>query len=74
LRPANIPELRLSGMNWLITQVAFVVDLERGRVAEINLMPPEAETGDGTMRPYATVTGMAFGLLAVWGVLVQFVA
>jgi hypothetical protein len=32
------------------------------------------ETGDDTMRPYATVIGMAFGLLAVWGVLVQFVA
>jgi hypothetical protein len=32
------------------------------------------ETGDGTMRPYITATGMAFGLLAVWAALAQFVA
>jgi prophage tail gpP-like protein len=40
----NIPELRLPGLNWLITQVAFVVDLQRGKVAEVTLMPPEAFT------------------------------
>jgi len=26
------------------------------------------------MRPYITATGMAFGLLALWATLVQFVA
>jgi prophage tail gpP-like protein len=44
LVPVNIPELRLPGLNWLITQVAFVVDLQRGKVAEVTLMPPEAFT------------------------------
>jgi hypothetical protein len=28
--------------------------------------------GDGTMRPYITATGMAFGLLVIWTALVQF--
>jgi hypothetical protein len=40
--PGEYPELRLPGMLWLITEVSFVVDLERGKVAEITMMPPEA--------------------------------
>jgi prophage tail gpP-like protein len=44
LAPVDIPELRLPGLNWLITQVDFIVDLQRGKVAEITLMPPEAFT------------------------------
>jgi hypothetical protein len=36
--------------------------------------PSSTETRDRTMRPFITATGIAFGLLAVWAVLVQFVA
>jgi prophage tail gpP-like protein len=44
LAPVDIPELRLPGLLWLITQVDFIVDLQRGKVAEITLMPHEAFT------------------------------
>jgi hypothetical protein len=36
--------------------------------------PGSIETGDRVMRPYIKATSMAFGLLAVWATLVQFVA
>jgi prophage tail gpP-like protein len=42
LAPLDIPALHLGGMNWLITQVSFVVDEQRGKVAEITMMPKEA--------------------------------
>lgn len=44
LAPLDIPALHLGGMNWLITEVSFVVDLRRGKVAEITMMPKEAFT------------------------------
>jgi prophage tail gpP-like protein len=42
LAPLDIPALHLGGMNWLITEVAFIVDLARGKVAEVTMMPKEA--------------------------------
>jgi hypothetical protein len=33
--------------------------------------PVSIETGEGVMRLYINVAGMAIGLLAVWAVLVQ---
>lgn len=42
LAPVDIPEIRIGGVKWLISEVAFLVDEYRGRVAEVTLMPPEA--------------------------------
>jgi len=38
----DIPSLRLPGVTWLITEVSFIADRQRGTVADITLMPKEA--------------------------------
>jgi prophage tail gpP-like protein len=52
LAPVNIPQVRVAGVLWLITQVEFVVDLERGKVAQITLMPPSAFTLAPPVSPF----------------------
>lgn len=42
LAPVDIPALHISGAKWLISEVTFLVDIYRGKIAEITLMPPEA--------------------------------
>lgn len=44
LAPVDIPQLHLSGMQWLIAEISFIVDPQRGKIAEVTLMPPEAFT------------------------------
>lgn len=44
LAMVDIDALHLGGVLWLITEVSFVIDLPRGKVAEVTLMPAEAFT------------------------------
>jgi prophage tail gpP-like protein len=44
LAPVDLPALHLGGRKWLISEVSFVVDDYRGKVAEVTLMPKEAFT------------------------------
>jgi hypothetical protein len=46
---------------------------QRGQRRTRILGSNETEIKESAMRPYITATGMAFGLLAVWATLVQFV-
>ncbi len=38
----DLPSLRLPGVTWLIAEVSFVADRQRGTVADITVMPKEA--------------------------------
>lgn len=38
----NLPKLKLSDNTWIITEVTFSRDAQRGTVADIEMMPPEA--------------------------------
>lgn len=41
LATVDIPDLKISNKKWLITEVTFTKDVQRGTVADITLMPPE---------------------------------
>jgi prophage tail gpP-like protein len=42
LVPLSLPALKIDGVSWIISSVDFIRDGERGSVAELVLMPPEA--------------------------------
>lgn len=42
LAPIDLPALHVGGVKWLISEVSFVVDEYRGKIAEVVLMPKEA--------------------------------
>jgi prophage tail gpP-like protein len=44
LATVDIPELHITGVQWLISEVSFVVDPQRGKIAEVSLMPAAAFT------------------------------
>jgi prophage tail gpP-like protein len=44
LAPVNIPELKIVNQLWLISEVNLVDNGDRGKVADVTLMPPEAFT------------------------------
>jgi prophage tail gpP-like protein len=42
LAPLDIPALHLGNKKWLISEVAFIFDPHRGKIAEVTMMPREA--------------------------------
>jgi prophage tail gpP-like protein len=44
LASLDIPALHIDGMDWLISEITFSLDIERGTIAEVTMMPPQAFT------------------------------
>lgn len=42
LAPISLPSLHVDKVKWLISEISFVVDEYRGKIAEVTLMPKEA--------------------------------
>jgi prophage tail gpP-like protein len=42
LMPLNVPACRVTGQTWLIGAVSFTKNLQRGTIAALSLMPPQA--------------------------------
>ncbi len=42
LARVHLPSLKLANRKWLISEVTFTKDMQRGTAAEVTLMPPEA--------------------------------
>jgi prophage tail gpP-like protein len=42
LAPVDMPALQIPNKKWLISEVSFIVNLYRGKIAEVTMMPKEA--------------------------------